>query len=430
MRFPLSFVAGLDINYRQLPIFSLRHLDLSGCKLGHQLCATIFATIYGVDSAILLESLDLSDNSIGKGSEIVKILRDYCDRIHAEKLDGYSAPTVSLKKSLVEKLNLASNNLCSGYLATEIFLLLGDGFLNFKSLNLSDNEICGEESSADRSSKLKDILSASIGANASLIELDLSHNKFSNGCIANLFDGIKRGYSTPAFLHLDGNIPTLDRNLLDELRLCMHRARVHHLNAFSTHNAEMPESCNPNFGPPSIVEHKVSYDSEQSSALSDVSDCKKPCSASGTITVLFSAPLVDKSLRSVDLLDLESEREHLLQCFKEASVDIDVSFDTATVDIMKDIFVKGSDCLHYSGHGHPDYLVFEDDCGGSYEFTVDELRRMMQSEDGFGAPFKFVFVSACHSLLAGQTFVKAGVPHVVCCKHEAQIIDSAALAFT
>ena len=51
------------------------------------------------------------------------------------------------------------------------------------------------------------------------------------------------------------------------------------------------------------------------------------------------------------------------------------------------------------------------------------------SENGM-PPFNFVFVSACHSFLAGQTFVDAGVPHVVCCQQEAQLMDNAALSFT
>jgi hypothetical protein len=42
----------------------------------------------------------------------------------------------------------------------------------------------------------------------------------------------------------------------------------------------------------------------------------------------------------------------------------------------------------------------------------------------------FVFVSACFSRLAGQAFAEAGVPHVVCCEVDAQVADSAALAFT
>jgi hypothetical protein len=47
-----------------------------------------------------------------------------------------------------------------------------------------------------------------------------------------------------------------------------------------------------------------------------------------------------------------------------------------------------------------------------------------------GPPFKFVFVSACHSGLVGETFARAGVPHVVCCQQESELKDSAALAFT
>eukprot|EP00957_Ditylum_brightwellii_P203675 15335739-Ditylum_brightwellii.AAC.1 len=88
-------------------------------------------------------------------------------------------------------------------------------------------------------------------------------------------------------------------------------------------------------------------------------------------------------------------------------------------------------CLHFSGHGHPNYLTFEDFSGGLHWLGVDNLKNLISSGvKGGGAPFKFVFVSACHSGLAGRTFVSAGVPHVVCCHQESELMDSAALAFT
>ena len=50
--------------------------------------------------------------------------------------------------------------------------------------------------------------------------------------------------------------------------------------------------------------------------------------------MLFSAPLVwrDKhgEYRPIEMLDFEKEREIICQCFREASRDIDVKFDTAT----------------------------------------------------------------------------------------------------
>ena len=47
----------------------------------------------------------------------------------------------------------------------------------------------------------------------------------------------------------------------------------------------------------------------------------------------------------------------------------------------------------------------------------------------FGGEIHFVFVSACDSNFIGQSFVDAGVPHVVCCRHDCAIRDSAAMQF-
>ncbi|CAN0400581.1 unnamed protein product, partial [Discosporangium mesarthrocarpum] len=47
-----------------------------------------------------------------------------------------------------------------------------------------------------------------------------------------------------------------------------------------------------------------------------------------------------------------------------------------------------------------------------------------------GPKLDFVFVSACHSKLAGEAFAQAGVPHVVCVKLDAEIMDVAARSFT
>ena len=43
---------------------------------------------------------------------------------------------------------------------------------------------------------------------------------------------------------------------------------------------------------------------------------------------------------------------------------------------------------------------------------------------------QFVFVSACHSRRAGEAFIAAGVPHVVCIKVDSKILDRAARVFT
>ena len=130
------------------------------------------------------------------------------------------------------------------------------------------------------------------------------------------------------------------------------------------------------------------------------------------LTVLFSAPLCcrlqqDSTLIPIDVLDFERERDLLFNCFREASQDIDLEFDIATTERLSACLSKRCTCLHYSGHGHPSFLTFEDGKGGLHAVKVDNLKQSLVSGDG-SAPFQFVFVSACHSKSAGQAFVDAG----------------------
>jgi hypothetical protein len=77
------------------------------------------------------------------------------------------------------------------------------------------------------------------------------------------------------------------------------------------------------------------------------------------------------------------------------------------------------------------FLPFEDGMGGGPNWLdVQDIKELIL-QDGV-VPFKFVFVSACHSAgLAGETYASAGVPHVVLsCKQESELKDTAVMAFT
>lgn len=148
------------------------------------------------------------------------------------------------------------------------------------------------------------------------------------------------------------------------------------------------------------------------------------------IKVLTSDPLVwsdmDGNLHPVtSILDFASERDLLIQCMKETERDIKLSFDIASDDRLHAATTRRCGCLHFSGHGHPNYLLFEDGHGGAHALGENELFDQVHLE-----PFKFVFVSACYSALMGKALVRAGVPHVVCCNHQEALRDDAALKFT
>ena len=90
-------------------------------------------------------------------------------------------------------------------------------------------------------------------------------------------------------------------------------------------------------------------------------------------------------------------------------------------------FIYFITALHFSGHGHPQGLNFEDGRSGLQFVNVDTLKDLCIAG---GSKLEFVFVSACHSKRAGEAFAEAGVPHVVCVKLDARLLDTAANVFT
>jgi hypothetical protein len=103
------------------------------------------------------------------------------------------------------------------------------------------------------------------------------------------------------------------------------------------------------------------------------------------ITVLFSAPLVFKdateTLRPFAKLDFKMDGELLWKCLKEASSDIQLSFDSATHHRLLATILKRFSCLHYSGNGNEHYLPFEDVQGDPNWFEVEDIFKNWQQRD-------------------------------------------------
>ncbi|MGH9760184.1 MAG: CHAT domain-containing protein, partial [Blastocatellia bacterium] len=153
-------------------------------------------------------------------------------------------------------------------------------------------------------------------------------------------------------------------------------------------------------------------------------------SDSNRVAVLYAAPLVflgdDGTPHAVDVLDFESERKMILDSLKKCGRPLEISFQPATRDSFRETLTLGCNVLHYSGHGNPGFLAFEDDRGQAHPLDPATLRRLFAAG---GTKADLVFVSACHSRAAGQAFVGAGVPHVVAIKLDAPVYDRAARDF-
>ena len=171
---------------------------------------------------------------------------------------------------------------------------------------------------------------------------------------------------------------------------------------------------------------------------STVQSAEQPNYRYDRLVVFQAAPLVYEKLTEdiahrfhpIALLDHEYERQVLTESLKEAEeigAHIDVVFETATTERFSAFFAKSdSQVVHVSCHGHPHYLAIENGWGGMQVLQVSELKEFMRPAN----ELKVVFVSACHSRSAGDAFLAAGVPHVVCCKQDDdKLQDMAACEF-
>jgi len=481
------------VNLNRPPLLSLRVLDLSGNNLGDSCSANLLNIVHSASSQCSLEKLDLSGNDIREGVAVVQVFRDYVQKYRQPQ--GSGAAGYNKWCSPLVTLNLDSNSLNCGTAPQDIISMLENNVLGLQSLTLENNELDGGgdsfldtlTSSLLHNTTLLDLNLSENCFGTSFIDTFLKGIQDGRTCTTFLhFDGnipeiteaqtlalndhtirIKR---ERVFSYFDKKQKRTNMNLEekhsinnDDLNIesfsnSLSQNRSEKTSSNSTENLEdmiysdsfiteqgfddMSSNVNSEttlklpyrtrIKKASQIEYKSGT---RSSDVDSLSYRNSSSSIGNKITVLFSAPLVWKDtqdmLRPIEMLDFELERELLWQCFKEASMDIELSFDNATADRLQATMTKCCGCLHYSGHGNPNFLTFEDGKGGLHWLEVNQLKDLISNGvKGGGAPFKFVFVSACHSGLAGETFVNAGVPHVVCCKQESQLMDSAALAFT
>lgn len=411
-----------------MPLSSLTILDLSGNKLGDDIAALVLELVHDKDSGCNLEQLDLSGNRIGRGTNVVRVLRSYTEYYRYNQKLGVKMVKSGWKSSL-HTLLLADNDLFLGEAGLEIFALLKHNALCLRFLDLSNNGLEGDT---------YQLLASSLLKNTSLCHLDLSSNKFSAPLVDLLLEHLNGSdaESSLSFLLLENNCPPLSHTQRLNLGKFLRKSRKNAI-VRMIKDKEVDSSC-PSDDLPGLglineknkTDFDVSFGADRKSVMTQ--NIETWDEGDNMITVLFSAPLVfadeTSKLHAFAKLDFDMERELLWQCMKEASRDIELSFDNAHHSRLLATLTKRCSCLHYSGHGHPHFLPFEDGMGGPNWLNVQDIKELIV-RDG-EAPFKFVFVSACHSGLAGETFASAGVPHVVCCQQEQELKDTAALAFT
>jgi len=143
-----------------------------------------------------------------------------------------------------------------------------------------------------------------------------------------------------------------------------------------------------------------------------------------------------KQYVDVPALDIETEERNIIKCLNDAGWRIRFKHEIATQATINSTFEAGAKVIHYSGHGQVDALVLEKETepGAGAAFSPKDLYKLLTARKDKNKrvriPVKLVFVSACHSRLAGEAFMKAGVEHVVAVRTENELSDQAAKNFT
>mmetsp|Transcript_26610 Transcript_26610/g.81780 ORF Transcript_26610/g.81780 Transcript_26610/m.81780 type:complete len:737 (+) Transcript_26610:79-2289(+) len=161
-----------------------------------------------------------------------------------------------------------------------------------------------------------------------------------------------------------------------------------------------------------------------------------PLAAVGGSTAANRMPGVEGEMKALPLVDTESERLNLESALREGCAEtgraIELQIRYATLEALRSVVTLGARAIHFAGHGHPEFLCFEDGRGGAVAANNDLLRRLVSAGNTEGV--RLVVVNSCHSQAAGQAFVEAGVPHVVAVssyagRSDGRVSDKAATAF-
>lgn len=294
-------------------------------------------------------------------------------------------------------------------------------------LNLEGNRLEGPA--------LEKSLVSAVALCSNLYDLDLSGNPLSASCIKLLAEALEENNSVLHFLGLR-DIVSVEVLVPSVHILSMERALFRNREAF--YNLHMDRSSHQQQA--LTLTRTDSSDSALGFGSASEDEAKpsqgRPIGVNQmALSVLFSVPLalVDNGqIIPLHTLNYKQEQDHLWASFANAQRDIDLRFGFATVEQLRAEVSNNCRAIHFSGHGAPGMLFFENGRGGVEALSADMLRMICSAGDTQKNEHRleFVFVSACHSEHVGEAFVNAGVPHVVCAKVEDRVLDRLAQSFS
>uniref|UniRef100_A0A7R9U5J3 CHAT domain-containing protein n=1 Tax=Pinguiococcus pyrenoidosus TaxID=172671 RepID=A0A7R9U5J3_9STRA len=450
----LSSVVGIGQSQsggQWAPGVGLRWLDLSGNnKLGDDSAARILRALGECRS---LTALDLSRTNLRGAEMTAKALAKPSGvlgvasalmRLHLDDLHLTPVGAKTLLSSLKEGLR-------AGFMNRQAAEMMGSSprssqgvvrqTTGLQALSLADNSFQDNEAICD---SVRGMVSGE-GDHFGLVELDLRGTRLTSNLIWPILLGVMDN-PRMCTLYLDSDGHDLRGDALKRLQLLtdqyLKSHRQQQLDRLLYDHDESSDAY-------ADVENGETKDNHivQAVPVSTVDDDSEWTYGSNSVLFLLSQPLAWwaqaappedhaeppasslESLRPMPLLDLNADRKTIWDAFRDAKRDVRLIFDYATQKTLVNKLAWGPRALHFSGHGLGQALTFEDGRGGVHALSVESLEQLIRNGDP-QKRLKFVFVSACYSRLAGEAFVNAGVPHVVCVNLDAPLADAAARCFT
>ena len=163
---------------------------------------------------------------------------------------------------------------------------------------------------------------------------------------------------------------------------------------------------------------------------------KQDNSFANQILILFSAPLLDENLLSIEKLSIQKEIEAIASVLKKMKIPVAVEIvvKVATSESLQDVFASRIKPLiiHFIGHGmrqeDDTALVLEDETGMTRPFSEADLQIALSNQKL--APCQLALINACHSQKLALAFEEVGVSHVIAIDAEDKILDEAARCFS
>lgn len=460
----LALYVGACVGESSSRLRCLVSLDLHGNRLGDATASAFVRALDRDDAPV--EALDLGANNLGPAKLTLDAL------IGAQGLDDRDVPPKRgcvLCRGKLRTLSLAANSL-GPRPAARLLRALGERTPapKLRSLSLKHSSFgppCGLGALAAVASALK-----RVAAKGALEDLDLDGCRLQPDAAREILSGLRERSADDAyalasgeavrglsFVRLtEGNQVHRDdaRAIARELRRCRAgaaaRARALRERAppSPVPEKEVPPPPSPltarlqsemaalkSFAPPKAIQ-RADGANLQRRAASWTAGVESPrARPPPLVACLFAAPLAWQDshggLHGIEGLDGEAEREAIAKALEERRAHDDqrervsVEFRAATTEALQAALTSGARVLHYSGHGHPQCLTFEDGRGGLQPVPPRRLEALVRPR-----PPQLAVVCACHSLRAAQALVTAGVKHVVAVSLDEPLLDAAAVAFT